>query len=325
MRRLCLMLFVPMLLMAQPAAPIPLPEAEAQYLQAWDYREGAEVLAIPSVARKDQLAMRWLAAAANQDLPVNPFAKGSPPWREAETLRRFLQSPPERWAPDLKNLALTLSGSRLALWRWGQPRVRDGRVDKSLRLQWEDRLLEKPGPMVVRDSALRHALCFALSEADEARFTLLKERLEDGFPELFPQFQNAFALLGAPGPVVQLWTLPGMEAMDRSLGKLGGRRIRMEPDPGKGLPQLPPDTVWVVPTRDGSQPVASSYLEGSSLKEAKQLIPRLESAGRTAYLAPVRSSFEAYALMYFPLQIDLDADGLVLRIQMGDAALAQRP
>jgi hypothetical protein len=325
MRLPCLMPFVPMLLVAQVAVPIPLPEAEAQYLQAWDYREGTEAIAVPLVARKDQPNLRWLVAAANEPLPVNPFSKGGQAWREAERLRHFLQEPPEGWAQDLKTLPLTLNGSYLALWRWGQPRVREGRLDKPLRLQWEDRLLERKGPPVVRDSALRHALCFALAEADGERFAQLKDRLEEDFPDLFPRFQNAFSLLGAPAPVVQLWSLPDLEAMDRSLGKLGGLKVNLVPDPGTGLPEMPPDTVWVVPTREGSQPRASSYLEGASLEEAKRLIPRLEAAQRRAYLAPVRAAFEAYALMYFPLQIELDAEGKVLRIRMGDAALTKQP
>jgi hypothetical protein len=180
-------------------------------------------------------------------------------------------------------------------------------------------------PTVIREAALRHALCFALDEADGSRFIQLKERLEEAFPDLFPRFQNAFALLGAPAPIMHLWRLPGLDSVDLSLGRLGARTVRMEPDPGSGLPQLPPDAVWVVPTREGAQPAASTYLEGASLEEAKRLLPRLAAAGRTAYLAPVRSIFETYALMYFPLQLELDSEGRILRIRMGDAALAKRP
>jgi hypothetical protein len=323
MRLPCLMPFVPMLLVAQAPEPVPLPEAEMQYLQAWDSRSGSEAIAVPAVARKDQPAMKWLVAAATQALPVNPFPKGGQAWREGESMRHLLQAPTERWLEELKSLSLTLSGSHLALWRWGQARVREGRMDNSLRRQWEDRLLAGSVPRVVRDSALRHALCFALDEADGVRFAQLKDRLEDAFPDLFPSFQNAFALLGSPAPVMHLWRLPGLESVDLPLSKLGGTKVRMETDPGVGLPPLAPDTVWVVPTLEGAQPEASSYLEGSSLEEANQLIPRLESAKRTAYLAPVRSVFEAYALMYFPLQIDLDAQGQILRIRMGDAALAK--
>lgn len=325
MRLPCLIPFAPMMLVAQVAVPIPLGEAEALFLEVWDAREGDEAIPVPLVARKDQPSLRWLAAAANLGLPGNPFPKGGQAWREAEHLRRLLQSPPERWEAALRDLPLTLSGTYLALWRWGQPRVRDGRLGGPLRRRWEDRLLGGQGPEVVRATALRHALCFALDEADDARFVQLKDRLEEGFPELFPKFQNAFSLLGSPGPVVHLWRLPGLESVDLSLGGLGGTRVVMMADPGEGLPELPPGTVWVVPTRDGSQPVGSSYLEGASLEEAQYLAPRLEAARRRAYLAPVRSVFEPYALMYFPLAIELDALGTILHIRMGDAALAARP
>ena len=269
--------------------------------------------------------MKWLVATSKQVLPANPFPRGGPSWKEAEAVRRFLQANPDRWKGELKTLPLTLGGSYLALWRWGQPRVREGHLEKSLRQQWEDKLLVGNGPAVVRDIALRHALCFALAESDGERFARLKDRMEADFSDIFPKFQNAFSLLGAPAPVVHLWTLPRMESVDLSLGRLGGTRIRVEPDPGQGLPVFPSGTVWVVPTRDGSQPESSSYLEGPSLSEAQQLIPRLETGNRTAYLAPVRSVFETYALMYFPIQIELDAQGTILSIRMGDAALAKKP
>lgn len=322
MRLPCLILTVPIALVAQTLQPIPLAEAEMQYLQAWDSREREESIPIPAVARKHRSTMRWLAAAADQELPANPFTRGSGDWREAEAVRGFLRAPS---ASGLRTLPLTLGGSYLALWRWGQPRVRDGRLDKPLRMQWEDRLLGGNGPGVVRDLALRHALCFALDEGDGDRFAGLKERLEEDFPGFFTPFQNAFSLLGSPAPVLRLWTLPQMEAVDLPLGEMGGAKVRMEPDPGNGLPELPPDTVWVVPTRDGSLPDSASYLEGASLDEARRLAPRLEAAKRIAYLAPTRTMFENYALMYFPLQIDLDGQGNVLRIRMGDAALAKRP
>jgi hypothetical protein len=318
MRLPCLLPFVPMALVAQ---VLPLPEAEAQYLEAWDL--GTPTLAMPRVARPDQPAFKWLVAAASQTVPANPFPRGGGPWREAESLRSYLQSKPERWASDLKALPLSLSGSYLALWRWGQQRVREGRIGKTLRQQWEDKLLAGMGPLVVRDSALRHALCFALDAGDGLRFARLKEDLEEDFPDTFPKFQNAFALLGAPAPVVQLWSLPGLEPLEVSLGQLGGTRVRLEADPVKGLPELAADTVWVVPTTAGSQSPASAVLQGESLAEAELLLPRLVAAGRRAYLAPVRATFEAYALMYFPIELQLDAQGGITRIRMGDAALAR--
>ncbi|HWQ07828.1 MAG TPA: hypothetical protein VN436_01930, partial [Holophaga sp.] len=257
-----------------------------------------------------------------QDLPGNPFPKGRD-WQEAERVRGVLKAAPAQWRARLKGADLRLAGSYLALWRWGQRQVRRGAMGKELRIAWEDRLLEPRSPQIVRGYALRHALCFALAEADAGRFGSLKDRLGEAIPDYFVQFQNAFSLLGAPAPVVRLWRLPAMEAVEVSLAQLGGRQLRIESDPGTGLLDLPEGTAWVVPTLEGSQPPGASSLEGASLEEARRLVPRLEAAGRTAYLAPVQGDLALYALMYFPIRIDLDAEGLVLRILMGDAALAK--
>ncbi len=324
MRRSCFMLFVPMVLVAQEVPVLPLAEAEATYLQALDEREGAGPVPLPAVAPPDQAALRWLSAAAEQDLPANPFPAGGAAWREAEGVRRLLRAAPHEWGKSLKTLPVTLGGSYLALWRWGQGKVREGRMGKALRILWEDRLLAEGGPGMVRSSALRHALCFALAEADLERFGRLKEWQEDAWSDFFTRFQNAFSLLGSPAPVVRLWSLPRMEPADVSLAELGGLQVRLEPDPGAALPDLPPGTAWIVPTRDGVQPEESSYLEGVSLEEARSLAARLEAAGRTAYLAPTRSVLEAYALMFFPARIVLDRQGRIKSIRMGDAALAVR-
>jgi hypothetical protein len=303
--------------------PLPLREAEDRYLDAWDLQEGNALLQVPSVSSRDRATLKWLVAAANQSLPANPFPKGSSSWQEADRLRRFLRVPREGWSRDLAKLHLSLSGSYLALWRWGQPKTRSGALDRSLRQAWEDRLLEGSAPVVVKGLAFRHALCFALAEGDVDRFTGLKARFEEDSLDYLLAFQKAFSLLGAAAPVVRLWKLPAMEPVDLSLGQLGGRSLRFEMDPGTGLPAFPAGTVWVVPTSEGSLPEASLYLEGDSLEEAERLVPRLQAAGRIAYLAPSRSVLEAYALMYFPLQMDLDEQGTVIGIRMGDAALAK--
>jgi hypothetical protein len=322
MRRLFLALLFPSLLLAQ-ASPLSLHAAENQYLEDWDSRGGNESVPVPQVDNVDMPVLKWLVESATRELPANPFVKGKTPWREAEAIRHFVQSKSGRWSEDLKALPLTLSGSYVALWRWGKPKVRSGRLDKALRLQWEDRLLVDGAPDVVRDMALRHALCFALAENDGDRLGWLKDRLEGLYPDIFLKFQSAFSLIGVPPPVVHLWTLPQMQSVDLPLNQLGGSHVRIEADPGQGLPQLPADTAWVVPTLEGSQPEASVVLEGSSLAEARPLIPRLEAAKRTAYLAPVRKSLETYALMYFPIQIELGSDGTIMSICMGDAELAR--
>ena len=62
----------------------------------------------------------------------------------------------------------------------------------------------------------------------------------------------------------------------------------------------------------------------SPVSEDRPAPARAPGTGR-ASRSTLLGVLEAYALMYFPLQIDLDAKGNVLRIRMGDAALAKRP
>ena len=308
-----------------PAAPRPLQEAEAAFLEAYDLREDASPLEVPEVAPRDRPAMRWLAAAAAKGLPANPFRKGSRAWREAESLRRLSNLPPASWPRAIESQPLTLSGSRLAFWRWGQPRARKGLLNPELRQRWEDKLLQEGTPDLLQDFALRHALCFALAEGDEARFAQLKERWSESVPVLFLNFQRAFALLGCPSPLFSLWKLPEITALDISLQALGAQKIWMAQDPGQGLPELPADTVWIVPTKEGKQPQEQFELLEPSLGEARSLAARLRKAGRSAFLAPTRKSFETYALVYFPIHLDLDSAGVIRKIRMADAALAQEP
>lgn len=327
MRRLPLLPMLSVLAVSLAAAPpsLPLAQAETRLLEAYDNRESDERIPIPPVDRKNRAAIHWLGAAANTTVPGNPFPKGGRLWREAEAVRDLLNSSPDHWVESLRALPLSQGGSYLALWRWGQVRVRDGRMDKALRVQWEDKLLEGKGPGIVRDYALRHALCFALADADEARFAQLKDSADEDAADPVQKFQRAFALLGSPSPVLHLWRLPELKSVDLPLDQLGGLHVVIQADPGQGLPDLPVDTAWVVPTREGAQPPDFPDLVGSSLEEARQLIPRLNESRRHAYLAPVRSVLEKYALMYFPIFIDLGVDGAIRRICMGDAALARKP
>ena len=66
-----------------------------------------------------------------------------------------------------------------------------------------------------------------------------------------------------------------------------------------------------------------SVLEGESLEEARHLAQQVGSTERRAYLAPSREPFVACALAYFPIDIRLDATGLIASIRMGDAALTK--
>jgi len=303
--------------------PAPLQEAEQVILQAYDDQQEARHIKAPEVSPKDRGAIQWLLQAATKAVPANPFLKGSPSWREAESLRRLFTLPAEAWPQALQTQPLTLLGSRLALWRWGQARVRDGRLGPEPRRLWEDRLLTSGASGLLFEYALRHALCFALAEADEARFAALKEHWSEPAPDLFLDFQRAFALLGSPSPVFSLWKLPELTLSERTLQALGSPRLWIAADSGKALPELPEGTVWIVPTKDGLQPEGQNDLVEPSLGEARDLSARLKAAGRSAFLAPIRKPFETYALMYFPIQVELDGAGAIRRIRMGDAALAK--
>jgi len=317
------LLFFAITILGAAAPPRPLQEAEAGYFEAYDTSDDAAVLEIPKVAPRDRPVMQWLAAAASQDMPRNPFRKGSKAWTEAESLRRLLASSPGAWAGAIESQSLTMSGSCLAFWRWGRLCARDGRMGKDLRHRWEDKLLASRPPDVLMGYALRHALCFALYEADEDRYSKLKEAWSGYAPDVFVGFQRAFALLSVPSPSFSLWKLPEIVPADLSLSELGTKRVWISADPSVGLPDLPPDTTWIVPTEKGLQPEGSISLVEPDLIQARRLSAKLTAAKRVAYLAPVRKPFETYALMYFPILIELDAAGIIRKIQMGDAALVK--
>jgi len=305
------------------AKPVPLQEAEQIVLQAYDDQQEARSIKAPVVSPRDRGALRWLLQAATKKIPANPFRKGSPDWREAESLCKLFTLPAEAWPQALQAQSLNRMGTKLAFWRWGQSRVRDGRLGPEPRRLWEDRLLTSGSSGLPFEYALRHALCFALAEADEARFAALKEHWSEPAPDLFLDFQRAFALLGSPSPVFTFWKLPELTLLERALQALGSPRLWIAADPGRTLPDLPEGAAWIVPTKEGVQPEGQNDLVEPSLGEARDLSARLKAAGRSAFLAPSRKPFETYALMYFPIQVDLDAAGAITRIRMGDAALAK--
>jgi hypothetical protein len=189
-------------------------------------------------------------------------------------------------------------------------------------MAWEDRLLAKDGPLLTRGYALRHALCFALAEADENRFASLKAHASNDLQSLFQSFQRAFALLGGPAPSLRLWKLPGLDAVEGPFSELGAKSFWIYPDSG-ATPHLPTGTLWIVPTKEGLHRIKETYLDSISLKEGQALSERLKREGVTAYLAPSREAMEAYALCFFPILIHMDEKGMVRQILMGDAAPAK--
>lgn len=303
--------------------PAPPSSAELQdrLLEAYDWGR-----ALPGAPKGPGAAThRWLLAAATfdpQELPANPFPPGAV-HREAEALRALMKAPSHRLASRLTTLPLRQPGTALALWRWGQAQVRAGRFTPALRQTWEDRLLGE-GPALTRGYALRHALCWALADQDEARFATLKAQASEATDPILAGFQRLFGLLGGPSPVLRLWTLPGQDYQDLRLDQLGARRLWILPAGEGPLPELPPDVAWIIPSPDAGLDDRSASLPVGLQAEARALADRLRAANRTAYYVPSRAAFEEMGLNWFPILIELDGQGNLKAVRMGDAA-PQKP
>ena len=306
----------------KPGKPLPLEDAELEVLDAFDAETPADRLPAPPVASRDRPALRWLRANARTPRPENPFRPGSAAHREATALRRLLEAVPDAQSAALAAVRPTLSGTYLGLWRWGKSLTRAGRMSREVRQVWEDRLLAGDPPMLVKDYALRHALCFALAEADEGRLAALKPAFE-GLPgELREGWQRLFGFLGARGPVLRFWRLPGRQVQEGP-PDMHGRRLWFQPAEEGELPALPEGTTWVVPARQARQSKDTQYLEGPDAEEAALLEKRLAAAGREALFAPMREALLQDGLAYFPILLEMDEQGRVAAIRMGDAAPAQ--
>lgn len=305
-------------LVVHAAPPVPLVDATSRLLEAFDYGLPPESLPRPLVKPKDRPALAWLRAALAEALPTNPFTKGSRSFREAGAVRTLLAADSTSFVSNLAPLKPSLAGSHAALWRSGQARARKGEFSVTQRHVWENLLARPESPLVIRGLALRHALCFALAEGDEARLMSLKSAHGDEIPDFFQTFQRAFALLGGPAPRFYLWSLPELESQDLSLSRLGSR-VFISPIE---LP-APPDAMWIIPAPTTNHPTNLSVLDGESLKEATQVAQQVRTLGRKALLAPSRPPLEALALVYFPIDIRFDTTGMIQSIRMGDAAQAK--
>lgn len=311
---------LPALVAQAPRQPEVPSEAETALLEAYDW--GRPLPPDPTRKGSAALNLRWLKAAATFDaargLPANPFPSG-PGKAEAEALRRLMKGPTRPTPEALKALPLRRAGTALALWRWGQGQVRTGAFDLALRQAWEDRLLAA-GPGLTRGYALRHALCFALAEKDEARLAALRAHPNPGAEDTLKSFQRLFGLLGAPSPLLRLWSLPGLDYRDLRLDQLGGSRVWICPPEEGPLPALPSGTAWIVPSASGALDEREAGLSEGLLAEGRALGERFQAAGRSARFAPSRGAFEQLGLAWFPILIELDAKGDIQSIRMGDAA-----
>lgn len=299
-------------------APPTAAELQNQLLDAYDWgRPLPEAPKGPGAS-----AHRWLQTAAafdpQRELPANPFPPGAA-HQEAEALRALMKAPRSHLPSRLAALPLRQPGSALALWRWGNAQVRKGHFTPAVRRAWEDRLLAK-GPGLTRGYALRHALCWALADQDEARFAALKARADEAAEPVVSQFQRLFGLLGGPSPVLRLWALPGQDYQDLRLDELGARRLWILPASENPLPDLPADVAWIIPSLDAGRDDRSASLPQGLLAEAQALSARLQAAGRTARYIPSRAAFEDLGMAWFPILIELDSQGNIKAVRMGDAA-----
>lgn len=315
-----------MLLLPMPSPPTlvaPVPQnqdAESAILDAFDW--GHPLPPRPKLKGMAAVNHQWLRATATfdpaHDLPANPFATGQGR-REAEAFRRLLKAPKDQISDALKALPIHATGTALGLWRWGQLQVRTGTFDAALRRIWEDRLLAM-GPALTRGYALRHALCWALAEQDEARFAAVRSRTNQDAEDTLKGFQRLFGLLGGPSPVLRLWTLPELDYRDSRLDQFGATRVWIRPADDGPLPEIPAGTAWIIPSATGSLDERDASLSEPLLAEGRLLAARLQSAQRSALFAPSRPAFERLGLAWFPILIELDSKGDIRSIRMGDAA-----
>lgn len=295
--------------LAAPAQRPTYATAESALLAALD--ADSSLPALPHL-KADAKAYAWLRAAAEwkpgAPAPRDPFPKGSRDAKEAAALRTFLAS-----GQGAAELPLNLAGSRLLLWTWMRDRDRHAPLPAAARAAIEDRLLQG-GPDVIRGWALRHALCFAIAEKDDARFAALKAEKGSDFPGLFGGAQNLLGLLGGPSPLFRLWSLPGLRYRDLTLSMLGVTRVWICPP---GLP-VPQGAAWIIPSDTGEQSEREAELNPGMKAEAQRLIPQLH--GQPAWFAAARGEWEAAGLSWFPILIELDGHGNLASVRMGDAA-----
>ena len=317
MRRALLLL--PSILLSQEdvARPVPWPQALDTALAHFDEYGTMADFKRPKVVPASAKSLDWLLRSTAEGVVRNPFPPGHPSFQEAAKLLTIVKQSEKVPAA----VSLREPGSQLAYWKWGAGLVRRNAWQATTRRAWEDQLLAISLLPLVREYALRHALCFALAEGDEARFATLKAAHGAEAPEMFRPFQAAMALLGAPAPALRLWTLPDLAPVDVPLARRGLSRIWISQAPDGTLPALPGDMLWVIPSREGQAPNDVDTLDEATRREARALAARLP-AGSPPFLAPSRAALDRVGLVFFPVLVDLDSTGRVSRIVMGDAARA---
>ena len=286
---------------------------EYQMLEAFDYGFEARLPALPSERGMDMAKLRWLHAAAYSSLKISAFSDGSPEHSEAERVIKFLNAKELPTEASFSSLNMHLTGSQMALWRFGQAAVRNGSWGQNIRKQWEDLLLDQSIHPVIRGFALRHALCWALAENNEIRLAEIKNSSAgDDIPSLFSLFQKAFASLGGPLSPLRLWNSSFSQIENT---KPFAQKLWLCPDPN--FPPANKTTDWIVPLLEGS--VVGNTENPSWRANAEQLLKENGFSGYNVIVAPFKKDLDLLGIALFPALVELDNGGKIMSIKMGDA------
>jgi hypothetical protein len=291
----------------------PLELLEYRMLEAFDYSAAIALPELPPERAADLAKLRWLHSAAYSTFPVSAFSPGSPEQKEADGVIRFLKTGALPTEQGLATLGLSLTGSQLALWRFGQASVRSGAWGRDTRLQWEARLLDAPVHPIIKGFALRHALCWALAEKDEKRFAYLKHsEAGEGQPIIFSLFQKAFAALGGPLNTLRLWTASLSEATSDT--PFNGA-VWVSPDPSFPPPAHTKD--WIVPLLEVA---LTETADGPAwAARARQMMEEKIFADYRVFFAPFLKDLDMLGIALFPALLELGEGGSIQGIKMGDA------
>jgi hypothetical protein len=299
--------------LAQGFEPETLELLEHRILEAFDYGVSISMPELPPERALDQAKLQWLHNAAYLPMPVSVFLPDSPEQKEATEIIKFLDTTAPPTELSLNKLGLSLTGSQLALWHFGQANVRNGTWGKYTRLQWEDRLLEVSMHPIIKGFALRHALCWALAENDEERFADLKySEIGEGQPTIFTLFQKAFAALDSPFDALRLWTSSFVEVTDTSPFN---NTVWICPDPN--FPPVDTTKDWIIPMLEMA---LTETADGPAwATRAEQILEEKIFANYKVFFAPFQKDLDLLGIALFPALIELSEDGNIKGIKMGDA------
>ena len=137
---------------------------------------------------------------------------------------------------------------------------------------------------------------------------------------------EVLGILNLRGQIVTVLDLAqrlGLGTTELVLAERPGIRVRVQPAEGGTLTVPAGADLWIVPSRRGDQSVEDPFLRDAELREGQAIAERFKQAGLKGFLAASRQPFEERALVYFPVELQVDAEGCIASIRMGDAARVQ--